>query len=89
MKYINHAARAAAVSAVLVTLSLSSPLQASQCKGLAVDQCGAQPNCSWVEGYTRSNGKQVSAHCRTKSGGKSKQQSDMSKGAQPAKDKQG
>ena len=88
MKYLNRAASAAALS-VLVSLSLSTPLQASQCKGLAADQCSAQPNCNWVDSYTRSNGKQVSAHCRTRSGGKAKQESDMTKGEQAGKGKQG
>ncbi|QGU31989.1 hypothetical protein [Thermochromatium tepidum] len=37
---------------------------ASECKGLDPDACAANPNCRWMEGYTRKDGVQVSSHCR-------------------------
>ncbi|OOZ34066.1 hypothetical protein BOW51_12330 [Solemya velesiana gill symbiont] len=40
------------------------------CKGLPSEQCAAENGCGWVDEYTRSDGRKVSGHCRTKSKGK-------------------
>lgn len=43
-------------------------LAASHCKGLDADGCAAATGCLWVDGYTRKDGRQVSAHCKLKGG---------------------
>jgi len=47
-------------------LALASPLSAAeiQCKQMAETECMAQPACSWVGGYVRKDGREVSAYCR-------------------------
>ncbi len=39
---------------------------ASECKGLDQTACGVNPGCSWVSGYTRKDGKEVAAYCKSK-----------------------
>lgn len=36
----------------------------SQCKTLSQEACSATPSCAWVDGYTRKDGRKVSAYCR-------------------------
>lgn len=56
------------VLALALTLSFShTTLAASACKGKAENLCGKDNSCYWVSGYTRTNGTNVKAHCRTKS----------------------
>lgn len=46
--------------------------QASECKGLTNETCNANKACGWVEGYTRKDGREVNAFCRTSTKGKEK-----------------
>lgn len=54
----------------LVSILLAGPAVAAQCKGLAKDPCAAETACSWVDGYTRKDGRTVSAHCKSRPAGK-------------------
>jgi len=57
----------------MLSLSLASgSVQASQCKGLEVSSCSSNTACSWIEGYTRKDGRQVKSFCRSKPGSKAK-----------------
>ena len=47
-----------------VAVSLSATAAASQCKGLVENACSADTQCTWVDGYTRKDGRAVTAHCR-------------------------
>ena len=49
-------------AALLLSPSLGA---ASECKGKAQDACAATEACTWVEGYTRKDGRAVSSYCRT------------------------
>ncbi len=49
--------------------SLSSVQAASACKGLKQSVCETEQNCGWVNSYTRKDGREVRAFCRTKSKG--------------------
>jgi hypothetical protein len=40
---------------------------ASQCKGMAQSQCGSNDDCSWIDGYTRKDGREVRGHCKLSS----------------------
>ena len=46
-------------------LPLSATAQPSQCKSLAQTECLASGSCTWVDSYTRSDGRKVAAYCRT------------------------
>lgn len=78
MSFIN---RLIALSILSLSVLLLSPVHAaSACKGLSKSSCGSKSSCTWVDGYTRKDGKQVSAYCRTVSKKKSdSKQSDKSK----------
>jgi hypothetical protein len=57
--------RVALLAGVTSTLAISSTvLAASQCKGLAESACTTDDSCRWIGAYERSDGRQVSAHCR-------------------------
>ena len=56
------------VSGLLLTTPVSA---ASACKGLAQSDCDSSVSCRWIDGYTRKDGKTVSAYCRTGSKAKS------------------
>lgn len=43
----------------------------SACKGLPQNACQGSASCSWVNGYTRKDGREVAPYCRVKSSGKS------------------
>ncbi len=36
-----------------------------QCKALSREACSAHPECTWVDGYVRKDGRHVKAYCRT------------------------
>ena len=57
-----------AAMSLVATFSLcgSAVLAASHCKGMSEQACSGDTNGSWVQGYTRKDGKQVSGHCRLK-----------------------
>jgi len=44
--------------------------QASECKGLDDAACSTNSACGWVEAYTRKDGREVNAFCRTSTKGK-------------------
>lgn len=55
------------ISSLLVLLTINTQAQAaSACKGLDNSACGSTNACSWVDGYTRKDGKSVKSFCRTK-----------------------
>lgn len=64
---------AAFVVAVLSPVTVSA---ASACKGIQQDACAAKGECLWVDGYVRKDGRSVTAHCKTRSRGRSAGQSD-------------
>lgn len=45
---------------------LSSANAASACKGLEQSVCQTTENCGWVNSYSRKDGREVKAFCRTK-----------------------
>jgi hypothetical protein len=59
-----------------MVLAVSSVSAASQCQGIQQDQCAAQADCTWVNGYVRKDGRSVSSHCKAKGGKKSAGQAD-------------
>lgn len=50
-----------ALFALFAGPALSAP---SVCKGMDEEACAAQPECRWMDSYTRKDGIQVSSHCR-------------------------
>jgi len=48
-------------------LFLGSVQAASACKGLEQTACQAEQSCGWVNAYSRKDGREVKAFCRTKS----------------------
>jgi hypothetical protein len=65
---------AALLAAAMITPSVSSA--ASPCKGLAVDACSADTQCTWVNGYARKDGRSVVSHCKLKPSGKGSAMAD-------------
>ena len=60
-------------ASTILVVFLSMPVHAaSQCKGLDNSACDSNLACGWVNGYTRKDGREVSAFCRTSTKGKSK-----------------
>lgn len=59
--------------AVFVVAALAPVIvsAASACKGIQQDACAAKGECLWVDGYVRKDGRSVSAHCKTRSRGRS------------------
>ena len=51
----------------LASLLPGASLAESQCKGLENQACERKADCSWVDGYKRKDGKQVSSYCRATS----------------------
>jgi len=49
---------------VLSLLAVSAGAAASSCKSLEQQACVSDTACVWVDGYQRSDGRQVSAYCR-------------------------
>ncbi|MCO5762674.1 MAG: hypothetical protein NHG36_14340, partial [Chromatiaceae bacterium] len=56
--------------AAILALSSMTIHAASDCKGLDEKACAANSACTWTKGYTRSDGKEVAAYCKAKSGSK-------------------
>jgi len=55
---------AAWLSAALIALSAGPVLAESACKGLGQGPCAGKTDCTWVDGYTRKDGVNVSGHCK-------------------------
>lgn len=53
------------IAALVMGTSISATA-ASSCKGQAQSACSNSTSCYWVEGYKRSDGAKVKAHCRAK-----------------------
>ena len=51
---------------------LPSQVQANECKGAENEACVANESCGWVESYTRKDGREVKAFCRTSTKGRTK-----------------
>ena len=56
--------------AVFVVLGPVTASAASACKGIEKDACAAKDECLWVDGYKRSDGREVSGYCRAQRGAK-------------------
>lgn len=56
------------LSTFLLTLALGLGAASAQaaCKGSAQSACEKDPSCSWVKGYTRKDGVEVSPYCKSK-----------------------
>lgn len=55
-------------------LASSAVSAASPCKGMQESACTADSACTWVNGYTRKDGRAVSSHCKLKGGKKGLQE---------------
>lgn len=58
-----------AATTMMLTISIAAApnvLAASACKGLSESACDKSKSCYWISSYKRSDGRKVSAHCRTK-----------------------
>ena len=56
-----------AASATLVLFAVQAQaLAGSACSSKPMAACQAEPACSWIDAYTRSDGRQVAAYCRSK-----------------------
>jgi hypothetical protein len=55
----------ALLSVALIAFSTGPVLAESACKGLEQGTCEGNGDCTWVNGYTRKDGKQVSGHCKS------------------------
>lgn len=51
-----------------LSLALTGNVMAVECKGKSSSACNSSNSCSWVKGYTRSDGAKVSSFCRAKPG---------------------
>lgn len=73
----------AAMLAVALLAQTPSLVNAkSACQGLEQSVCTGKASCTWVGGYTRSDGIEVSGYCRITNGGKKTKASTTK--AQPA-----
>jgi hypothetical protein len=59
------------------TLTAGSAVAAEQCKGLAQDICAVDSACSWVDSYTRKDGRTVNGHCKSRPAGKTDGSADV------------
>lgn len=71
MKKTNVVVRITAAAALVAALT-SVSTHASDCKGLEANNCAVKSSCSWVDGYTRKDGRQVKSFCRAKPSSKAK-----------------
>lgn len=66
---MNHRRRLLTIATTLaLALAGGTALAAeksSACKGLEKMACGSKSSCTWVDSYTRKDGKKVNAYCRT------------------------
>ena len=80
-KGLSHGCKRVLFASLLTLMSVASQAQTttpSQCKGLANGDCASNNACSWVEGYERKDGREVSAFCRSKPKSKSTTSTDSS-----------
>ncbi len=63
------------VLSIVVAMMFSFTADAASCKGKPQSSCSADSSCSWVTGYKRKDGVQVSGHCRAASGKASSEKS--------------
>ena len=68
---------------LVVPLSVSAADLPVQCRSLPQDACAAEAACSWVEGYTRKDGREVKAYCRKATVRRSQQSSRVPAGHVP------
>lgn len=63
---MQHLFRIAVLPFFAIGLAMGSPFASAEnlCKPLSQDHCIAQPACTWVSSYVRSDGREVSAYCR-------------------------
>jgi len=61
---------AAVLSVALLAGAPSIVNAESACQGLEQSVCAGKASCTWVGGYKRSDGIEVSGYCRITSGGK-------------------
>lgn len=59
-------------AAALFATAASQVTFASDCKGLEANNCAAKSSCSWIDGYTRKDGRKVKSFCRAKPSSKAK-----------------
>jgi len=64
------------IASIISLSAIAFNLQASECKGLENESCIANNACGWVEAYTRKDGREVNAFCRTSTKGKTKAQTN-------------
>jgi hypothetical protein len=74
-------------SATLIAASAGPVLAESACKGLEQAVCESNGDCTWVNGYTRKDNKQVSGHCKSigKQSSRAKEKSSTEKPVTTAK----
>lgn len=59
-----------------LVLAASAASAASQCKGMQQNSCVENTECTWVNGYTRKDGRQVASHCKLRNGKRSAGEAD-------------
>jgi hypothetical protein len=57
--------KVALFSVALIVISAGPVLAESACKGLEQAVCEGNGDCTWVNGYTRKDSKQVSGYCKS------------------------
>lgn len=67
--------------AAILPLAATTALAESACKGLAESACQGAQACTWVKGYTRKDGREVTPYCRAQRPPKDRQ--GAAKGATP------
>lgn len=56
------------ISLMVFSLLFAGSAMAVECKGKSSSACKMNNSCSWVKGYTRSDGVKVSSFCRATTG---------------------
>ena len=68
-----HLVKSSIAAIIVTSVYLFAPQTfASDCKGMEQSACASEASCSWIEGYTRKDGRTVKSFCRAKPGSKSK-----------------
>lgn len=52
--------------AMCIFLSATTASAATSCKGKTQNACSSDSACSWIKGFSKKDGKKVSAYCRAK-----------------------
>lgn len=52
------------LATLLVGITLAAGVQANSCKSLDQPVCESNSQCTWVQGYERSDGRKVASYCR-------------------------